>query len=108
MKASIEKALVQKAMAVLADMCIGQSVCFSIHGTDNDALLTLERGNSAQGAVCLRTGAVARGDDHLVQHYLHFAASMEDMKNWLLDTANIDEITQSLTELSERVSEGFD
>ncbi len=99
---------IHKAMALLAGMDPGQGVQFPFPGTDHIAMIRLEKGYAPERRVCLTTGAVARGDDHLVRHFLHETASMEEMKAWLSDPGNADKIEKSLRELSERVSEGFD
>ena len=107
MKAMIPKELVLKAMEVLAARSVGQSVTFSIDGTDHRGFLTLEEGYLSDKGVCLRTAVVQSGDDHLVQHFLHDAGSLSEMKDWLLDPSNADIIIESLQQLSARVAKGF-
>ena len=108
MKAGISKELVLKSMEILAEKHVGHSVLFGIGGTANDAVLRLEKGYRPDAQVYLTAGAVARGDDHLVQHFLHHAPSMEEMKTWLLDAENAAVIVDSLSQLSDRVDQGFD
>ena len=104
----ISRELVLKAMEILADQSIGQSVGFAVAGTNNRAMLRLEKGCSPESAVYLTTGAIARGDNHLVQHFYHHAASMDEMSVWLRDAGNADGIAESLAHLSDRVDQGFD
>ena len=96
------------AMEVLADYRPGQGLWFEIPDTANNAVLKLEKGYRPEAPVCLTTGAVARGDDHLVRNFLHYAASVEEMKAWLSDPGNAGEIADSLQHLSDRVDRGFD
>lgn len=63
---------------------------------------------TSKARICLSTGAVSPGDDHLVQHFLHYAADMEEMGAWLRDESNADAIIDSLKQLSARVDKGFD
>ena len=108
MKAFISRELILKAMELLAGRSIGQGVTFDIDGTNNRGFLKLEKGYASDKQVCMKTAAVQNGDDHLVQHFLHYAANMDEMRSWLLDESNADEIIKSLTELSARVDKGFD
>ena len=108
MKASIPKELVLAAMNYLTDKQIGQGICFDIAGTNHEAILRLEKGYTADAQVYLTTGAVAKGDDHLVRHFLHSAPSIEAMKAWLQNLDNAKGIIDSLQQLSGRVDEGFD
>ena len=73
-----------------------------------DGILRLQKGYKLGAQICFSTGVYAKGDDHLVQHFLHYTASMDEMRSWLLDESNADEIINSLTELSARVDKGFD
>ena len=104
----ISRELILKVMGILADKDIGCSVRFPISGTGNFGLLRLEKGYTSDAQVYLTTGAVADGDDHLVQHFFHHTASMEEMSAWLRDAGNADGLIKSFTELSDRVDEGFD
>ncbi len=104
----ISRKLILNVMRILADKDIGCSVRFQIAGTDNFGLLRLEKGYTPDTQVYLTTGAVANGDDHLVQHFLHHTATMEEMSRWLRETGNADVLIKSFTELSDRVDEGFD
>ena len=108
MKANIPKELVLAAMDYLTDKQIGQGICFDIAETNHEAILRLEKGYTDDAQVYLTTGAVAKGDDHLVRHFLHSAPSMEKMKAWLQDHNNAEGIINSLQQLSGRVDEGFD
>jgi len=108
MKANIPKKLVLAAMEYLTDKPIGHGICFDIAGTDNEAILRLEKGYTADAQVYLTTGAVAKGDDHLVRHFFHSAPSMDEMKKWLQNPDNAEGIIDSLHQLSERVDQGFD
>ena len=108
MKASIPKKLVLAAMDYLTDKQIGQGICFDIAGTNNEAILRLEKGYTANAQVYMTTGAVAKGDDHLVRHFFYSAPSMEEMKAWLQNPDNAEGIIDSLQQLSDRVDEGFD
>ena len=100
--------LVAFAMGKLAEADIGHQVYFDLPGDRNEGILRLQNSYKPGAQVCFTTGAVAKGDDHLVQHFLHYAANMEEMRSWLLDESNADEIIKSLTELSARVDKGFD
>ena len=100
--------LVAFAMEKLAETDIGHQVCFDLPGGRNEGILRLQNGYKPGARICFSTGAVAKGDDHLVQHFLHYAADMDEMRSWLLDESNADEIIKSLTELSARVDKGFD
>ena len=100
--------LVVYSMARLAETDVMHQVSFSLLTEQNDGILRLQKGYKPEAAVCFSTGAVAKGDDHLVQHFLHYTANMEEMRSWLLDESNADEIIRSLTELSARVDKGFD
>ena len=75
----ISRELILKVMGILADKDIGCSVRFPISGTGNFGLRRLEKGYTSDAQVYLTTGAVADGDDHLVQHFFHHTASMEEM-----------------------------
>ena len=108
MKANIPKELVLAAMNYLTDKQIGQGICFDIAGTNHEAILRFEKGYTADAQVYLTTGAVAKGDDHLVRHFLHSAPSPEEMKAWLQNPDNAESIIDSLKQLSDRVDEGFD
>ena len=108
MKAFISRELILKAMEVLADRRIGQGVTFDIDGTNHRGFLRLEKGYTPDRQICMKTAVVQSGDDHLVQHFLHYAANMDEMRCWLLDESNADGIITSLTELSARVDQGFD
>ena len=109
MKAAIRKELILKVMKALAERgAVGQGLAFDIGGTDNSGFLKLDRGYAADKQVCLGTAVVRNGDDHLVQHFFHYEANMDEMKKWLLDPRNADGIIGSLTELSDRVDKGFD
>ena len=103
----ISRKIVLQAMELLADKKT-QWVEWDIKGTNNRAIMRLEKGYSSDEEVCLTTGSVARDDDHLVQHFLHHAADMEEISTWLCDTGNANGIIDSLTQLSNRVDEGFD
>lgn len=100
--------LVVYAMAKLAEMDVMHQVKFSLLNQRNDGILRLQKGHSPDAQICLTIIAVAKGDDHLVQHYLHYAVNMDEMRIWLLDESNADEIIKSLNELSDRVDQGFD
>ena len=100
--------LVVYSMARLAETDVMHQVSFSLINEQNDGILRLQKGYKPDAQICLSTGAVAKGDDHLVQHFLHYAANMDEMRNWLLDENNADEIIKSLTDLSARVDKGFD
>ena len=100
--------LVVYSMARLAETDVMHQVSFSLINEQNDGILRLQKGYKPDAQICLSTGAVAKGDDHLVQHFLHCAANMGEMRNWLLDESNADEIIKSLTDLSARVDKGFD
>ena len=104
----ISRELILKVMGILAEKDIRCGVRFPIAGTDNDGLLRLEKSYSPGAQVCLTTGAVARNDDHLVQHFLHHTATLDEMSAWLRDAENVDGIIKSLTQLSDRVDQGFD
>ena len=104
----ISRELIVKVMGILADKNVGFSVQFPIAGTDNNGLLRLEKGYKPDAQVYLTTGAVANGDDHLIQHFFHHTATMEEMSTWLRDDGNADGLIRSFTELSDRVDEGFD
>ena len=104
----ISRELILKVMGILADKDIGCSVQFPISGTDNFGLLRLEKGYTPDAQVYLTTGAAANGDDHLVQHFLHHTATLEEMSAWLRDAGNADGLIKSFTELSGRVDKGFD
>ncbi len=108
MKAFISRELILKAMELLADRQIGQGVTFDIDGTNNRGFLKLEKGYTPDKQICMKTAVVQHGDDHLVQHFLHYAENMDEMRSWLLDESNADGIITSLTELSVRVDKGFD
>ena len=108
MKAFISRELILKAMEVLTDRSVGQGVTFDIDGTNNRGFLKLEKGYTPDKQICMKTAVVQNGDDHLVQHFLHYAENMDEMRSWLLDESNADEIITSLTELSARVDKGFD
>ena len=107
MTEDILKKLVFAAMNFLEDKAVGQGVRFDIPGTDNEGFLRLDRGYGP-APVVLITAAVPRGDDHVVQHFYHYAASFEEMRAWLRDVNNAEGILKSLKELSARASEGFD
>ncbi len=81
---------------------------FDILETGNEGRLFLQKGHTKDAQLWLTVGAAARGDDHLVQHFYHSAASLEEMKQWLTDPSNADGIIESLWKLSDRVDEGFD
>lgn len=108
MKAFISRDLILEAMELLADQSIGQGLTFDIDGTNNRGFLKLEKGYTSDKQVCLKTATVRNGDDHLVQHFLHYAANMDEMRSWLLDESNADGIIKSLIALSARVDKGFD
>lgn len=108
MKAMIPKELILKAMKVVSDQNVGQGISFDIAGTDHLGFLKLEKSYSPDRAICLKTAVVQNGDDHLVQHFFHYAENMEEMKNWLLEPCHVDEIIESLQQLSARVDQGFD
>jgi hypothetical protein len=100
--------LVVYSMARLAETDVRHQVSFSLLNEQNDGILRLQRVRKPDAQICLSTGAYAKGDDHLVQHFLHYAADMDEMRSWLLDESNADEIIKGLTELSARVDKGFD
>lgn len=100
--------LVVYAMARLAEMDIRDQVSFSLLNEQNDGILRLQRGYKPDAQVCFSVGAVAKGDDHLVQHFLHNAANMDEMRGWLRDESNADTVIRSLNQLSARVDRGFD
>lgn len=106
MKLTLQE-MVVKATEVLKDFGVGQGLWFEIPDSANNAVLKLEKGYRPEAPVCLTTGAVARNDDHLVRNFLHYAASMEEMKAWLSDPGNAGEIAGSLQNLSDRVNRGF-
>ena len=108
MKTMIPKELILKAMEILADRNVGQGVAFDLAGTDQCGFLKLEKGYGPGREICLKTAAVENGDDHLVQHFYHYAGSPDEMKRWLLDARNADGILESLQQLSDRVAQGFD
>ncbi len=108
MKTFISRELIVRAMELLADRRIGQGVTFDIDGTGNRGFLELEEGYASDSQICMKTAVVQNGDDHLVQHFLHYAENMGKMRSWLLDESNADGIIRSLTELSARVDKGFD
>ena len=103
----ISRKFVLQAMELLADKK-SRWVEWDIKGTNNRAIMRLEKGYSSDEAVCLTTGSIARDDDHLVQHFLHHTVDMEEMSAWLRDIGNADGIIDSLMQLSNRVDEGFD
>ena len=100
--------LVVYSMGVLAEQDVMHQVSFQLLDGHNDGLLLLQRGYKSNARICLSTGAVSPGDDHLVQHFLHYAADMEEMGAWLRDESNADAIIDSLKQLSARVDKGFD
>ncbi len=100
--------LVVYSMARLAETDVMHQVSFSLLNEQNDGILRLQKGYKPDAQICFSTGAYAKGDDHLVQHFLHYAADMDEMHSWLLDESNADEIIKSLIELSARVDKGFD
>ena len=100
--------LVVYSMARLAETDVMHQISFSLLNERNDGILRLQKGYKPDAQICLSVGAVAKGDDHLVQHFLHYAANMDEMRSWLLDESSADEIIKSLTELSARVDKGFD
>ncbi len=108
MTEDILRVLVLYSMKHLAEEGIMHSIRFTLINEHHDGVLRLEKGYKPDARVCFTTGAVAKGDDHLVQHYLHFAANMDEMRSWLLDESNADGIIRSLIELSARVDQGFD
>ena len=100
--------LVVYSMGILAEQDVMHQVSFQLFDGHNDGLLRLQRGYKSNARICLSTGAVSSGDDHLVQHFLHYAADMEEMSAWLRDESNADAIIDSLKQLSARVDKGFD
>ena len=91
--------LVVYSMGVLAEQDVMHQVSFQLLDGHNDGLLRLQRGYKSNARICLSTGAVSPGDDHLVQHFLHYAADMEEMGAWLRDESNADAIIDSLKQL---------
>ena len=108
MKTTISREIILGVMKYLADKQVGDGIWFEIPQTNNNAILKIEKGYSADSRVCLTTGVVARDDDHLVRHFFHFAATIEDLRTWLQDPDNADGLIVSLQELSDRVDQGFD
>ena len=100
--------LVVYSMGRLAEMDVRHQVAFDLPNVRNDGILRLQRGYKPDEQVIFSTLAVAKGDDHQVQHFLHHAADMEEMSEWLRDEGNVDTVIASLHELSDRVDEGFD
>ena len=103
----ISKKYVLQSMELIADGKT-QWVQWDIGGTNNRAIIRLEKVYRPDAQFYLTTGSVARDDEHLVRHFLHHTADMEEMSAWLRDTGNADRIIDSLTQLSNRVDEGFD
>lgn len=103
----ISRKYVLQAMELLSE---GKSqwVQWDIKGTNNQAMIRVEKGYRPDAQFYLTTGSVARDDDHLVRHFLHHTATMEEMSAWLHDAGNADIIINSLAQLSDRVDEGFD
>jgi hypothetical protein len=99
--------LVVYSMGVLAEQDVRHQVIFTLPGNQNDGILRLQKGYKPDEQICFSTGAVAKGDDHLVQHFLHYAANMKEMSVWLRDARNADGIIDSLKQLSSRVDKGF-
>ena len=100
--------LVVYSMGVLAEKDVMHQVSFQLLDGHNDGFLRLQRGYQPDAQICLSTGAVAPGDDHLVQHFIHYAANMEEMSAWLRDEGNVDTVIDSLEQLSARVDSGLD
>lgn len=102
------KELVIFSMEKLSETDVKHQVIFTLPGDRNDGILRLQSGYKPDEQICFSTGVVARGDDHLVQHFLHYAADMKEMSAWLRDAQNADGIIESLMQLSARVDKGFD
>lgn len=108
MKACISRETVLEIMKYLADKQVGDGIWFEIPKSNNNAILKIEKGYTAKAEAVFTTGVVARDDDHLVRHFLHFAPSLDELRNWLKNPDNADCIIVSLQELSDRVDKGFD
>jgi len=104
----IFREIVVYSMDKLSEANVGYQFSFDLPDGRNDGILRLQRGYKPEGKICFSTGAVAKGDDHLVQHFLHYAADMDEMRGWLQNAANADAVIKSLLELGARVDEGFD
>ena len=80
---------------------------FRVAGENQEGILYLEESGREPGQYRLRLGVHEIGDDHEVSHYM-FKGTREEIEAYVQEPEHTDEWMVSLTELSERVRQGFD
>lgn len=96
--------LVPDAMKYLADKNLGGGVYFDIPDSNNVAFLRIMKGYSHPGEVCFKIDVVPKGSDKATGYFFHFADSLDELKQYLLDPQNAEPVKKAILELNDSVN----
>ena len=95
--------LVPDAMKYLADKSIGGGVCFDIPNSGNVAFLRIMKGYSHPAQVCFKIDVAPQGSDKATGYFFHYADNLEELKQYLLDSRNVESVKKAILELNDAV-----
>ena len=96
--------LAAKALEFLSAKDVGGCVIFDIPGSNNMAVLGIEKGYASPGQVYFKIDVMPRGSDMATGYYFHREESLDALRAYFRDQETTEAVIQAVAELNDSVN----